>query len=99
MSAIKDEAIKYIAYWRSHAVTAPTGSEGNDISKIFLCGGDSNLDGMIEYFSNELKLPVQMGNPWVNMFSYDNYVPEMEKREALAYTTAIGLALRSINVK
>lgn len=93
VSVIKDESSKNIAYWDSHLAEHGAGSA--KISKIFLCGGDSNLFGLTEYLSYELKLPVKLGNPWVNLISFEEYIPQIELRASLAYATAIGLALRS----
>ena len=95
ISSLKDEAQKYISYWNSRV------EKGNHetISKVLLCGGDSNLFGIVDYLSYELKLPVEIGSPWVNILSFEDRIPEMDLRESLFYTTAIGLALRSINKK
>jgi type IV pilus assembly protein PilM len=90
ISVIKDEIGKCIAYWDSNL----TGSEVKPVSKVLLCGGDSNLFGLPEYFSYELKMPVELGNPWTNILSFDDYIPEIELRESLAYSIALGLALR-----
>lgn len=82
VSVIKDEIHKLIIY-------------SDNVSKILLCGGDSNLIGLPEYLSCELKLPVELGNPWVNIISFKEHIPEIELRESLIYATALGLALRS----
>lgn len=88
---IKDEAAKHINYWLSHY-------EGDQdkakISKILLCGGESTLVGLAEFLSYELKMKVELGNPWVNVASFDDYIPEIEAKDSLAYATVIGLALR-----
>lgn len=60
-----------------------------DISKIILCGGGAYLKGLPEYVSVKSKIPVELGNPLVNIPS----------KESLAYSTALGLALRGIDVK
>jgi type IV pilus assembly protein PilM len=83
VSVIKDEIHKLIIY-------------SDRVSKILLCGGDSNLIGFPEYLSYELKLPVELGNPWVNIISFKEHIPEIELRESLIYATALGLALRAI---
>ena len=64
------------------------------ISKIILCGGESTLAGLPEFLSYELKMKVELGNPWVNAVSFEDYIPEIERRDSLAYSTVIGLALR-----
>ncbi len=88
---IKDEAAKQMIYWISHY-------EGDKkkakISKIILCGGESTLAGLPEFLSYELKIKVELGNPWTNVYSFEEYIPEIERKDSLAYSTVIGLALR-----
>ena len=74
--------------------------DGKGISKIYLCGGGANLKGLCELLSLELKIPVEMGNPWVNILIKEKKeVPELSYEESLKYTTALGLALRGIKEK
>lgn len=96
-SVIKDEINKHIIYWNSHLNDEDR--EQRKIKEILLCGGDSNLVGFSEYLSYELKLPVELCNPWVNIISFEEYVPEIELRESLIYTVALGLALRSFSLE
>ena len=70
-------------------------SKKNDIEKIILCGGESNMAGLTDFFSQELKKPVELGNTWVNVTTFKNYVPEIARNISLTYATAVGLALRS----
>ena len=91
VSVIKDEAAKQAAYWESHN---EDDKKKEEISKIFLCGGESTLAGLPEFLSYELKIKVELGNPWANVASFEDYVPEIEKMDSLAYSTVIGLALR-----
>lgn len=91
VSVIKDEASKQTAYWESRD---EDGEKNEKISKIILCGGESTLAGLPEFLSYELKMIVELGNPWVNVASFEDYIPEIERGDSLAYSTAIGLALR-----
>ncbi|MBU3925927.1 pilus assembly protein PilM [Patescibacteria group bacterium] len=93
ISVVKDEINRHIIYWNSHLNELEKNNKR--IKKILLCGGDSNLFGFPEFISYELKLPVELSNPWINIISFENYVPEIELRESLIYTVALGLALRS----
>ncbi len=93
IAVIKEETKRILEYWQTHA--EERGVRDKDVDKIIFCGGDSNLVGLIDYFSSELKKSVELGNPWANVNSFKDYIPEMEKRQSLAYVTAIGLALRS----
>lgn len=91
VSVIKDEAAKQAAYWASQN---EDGKKNDKISKIILCGGESTLAGLPEFLSYELKMRVELGNPWVNAVSFEDYIPEIEMRDSLAYSTVIGLAIR-----
>ena len=91
VSVIKDEVAKQAAYWASHN---EDDKKKEEIAKIFLCGGESTLSGLPEFLSSELKMRVELGNPWVNVVSFEDYIPEIERKDSLAYSTVIGLALR-----
>jgi len=67
------------------------------VRKVFLCGGGANLEGLVDFLADQLKIPVELGNPWINI------LPESQKEEpllsykkSLEYVTALGLALRGI---
>jgi len=88
---------RYLEYYRTHASHEHLPPNGKEVEKIYLCGGGANLKGLPELLALELKIPVELGNPWVNILA----VPLGEKKEllleeALSYTTALGLALRGI---
>ena len=92
VSAIKDEISRSIIFWDNHPDWH--NKDQKKISKIILCGGISNMKGLPQYLSYELKVPVAKANPWINITSLDNYVPTLELSESLTYTTPLGLALR-----
>lgn len=89
---IKDEIVKHITYWSTH-MTGEGQTEG-EIKKIILSGGDSSLKGFSDFLSYQLRLPVELSNPWVNIMNFDERIPEIELREAIIYSAALGLALR-----
>lgn len=93
ISAIKSEAQKHLAYWKTHIEERDISHK--EVEKIIFCGGDANLKGLVQYFSSELHMVTELGNPWVNIASFEDYIPELEFNDALMYSTAIGLALRS----
>ncbi|MBI2610230.1 type IV pilus assembly protein PilM [Candidatus Giovannonibacteria bacterium] len=97
ISAIRDEISRHLIFWKEHAknVNFPDPS----VRKIYLCGGDSNLYGFKEYLSYELKLPIIMSNPWVNVVDFNDYIPEITYRNSLSYATALGLALAAIKTE
>jgi len=77
------------------------GSSG--INEIILCGGGANLKGLAEYLSARTKIPVSLGNPWVNILPDKKgkldlkKIPIIPYEESLAYATVLGLALRGAN--
>lgn len=86
---------KYINYYQTH-----TSYDKQNIKKVFLCGGGAKLKGLKEILSSQLKVSVEIGNPWINIFS-PTFQPKKgtliyEKEGSLSYTTSLGLALRGI---
>jgi len=93
ISVLRDEISKYMTFWQTHK----EGDENNPrpIERIILAGGESNLLGLSDYLAATLGVRVVTGNPWVNAFSFEDYVPPIDAPNALRYATAIGLALRA----
>jgi len=87
---------RYLNYYQTHAVHEHLPPNSKGVAKIFLCGGGANLKGLPELFSLELKLPVELGNPWINILPEGEKNPPLSFEESLRYTTALGLALRGI---
>jgi type IV pilus assembly protein PilM len=90
---------EYIVFYHEHAthIHGPNGI----ISQILLCGGDSFLLNLPSFLSQKLKLPVELGNPLINIFPLDKGKSSpkkisLSKKEALTYATALGLALGDI---
>lgn len=89
------QARKYIDFFQSHIPKKQR--DGQPISNILLCGGGANLTGLARFISLELKIPTEPANPWINIFRGPmKETPEMPYQESLAYTTALGLALRGL---
>lgn len=92
ISILRDELVRHHAYWG-----AQKDEHGNirpPIKKMYLCGGDSNLAGFIDYLAAGMPMPVLLANVLVNVNSLEKYVPEISFNDSLRYATAIGLALR-----
>lgn len=85
----------YIAFYHNRAKQVH--DKDGTIKRILLCGGDSLLINLPAYLSRQLSLPVQIGDPLVNIFSDKKMkvAAGRELKKPLAYTTALGLALRS----
>ena len=74
------------------------------VDKILLCGGGANLKGLVSFLSQQLQMPVELGNPWINILpaspaggsdqSKRKTIKHLSYEESLRYTTALGLALR-----
>lgn len=87
---------KCLDYYKTHTQDNHVLPTERGIAKIFLCGGGANLKGLSSFLSLELKTPVQLGKPWINILKEKNKAPPISLPESLKYTTAIGLALRGI---
>ncbi|MFA5936386.1 MAG: pilus assembly protein PilM [Candidatus Paceibacterota bacterium] len=91
VSVLRDEIVKHFLYWHTHK-----DEEGKDrptIKKVILCGGDSNLIGLADYFSVSMKVNVEIANVWINITDTEKYVPEIGFEQSLTFATALGLAL------
>jgi type IV pilus assembly protein PilM len=91
VSIIRDEIVKDFTYWNTHK-----DEEGKDrplIKKVILCGGDSNLIGLSDYFSVSMKTTVEMANIWINTGEAEKNIPEISFDQSLTFATALGLAL------
>ncbi len=85
---------KYISFYQGHAFREHSPSD-DKIEKIVLCGGGVNLKGFAEFIFKELKIPVEIGSPFVNVFLQKNVTNNLiPPQKALSFTTALGLALR-----
>lgn len=83
--------LRHYAYWQSHH----NEKFGGNIETVLLSGGGANLRGLPEFLATGLDVRVSVGNPWVNVMTFDKNVPSLPQRQALSYATAIGLALRT----
>jgi len=69
-----------------------------EICEIILCGGGAHLKGLPRYLSSHLKIPVKLGNPWVNIPYSKNKIPGIPYDESPDYATVLGLGLRATNL-
>lgn len=95
VSILRDELVKHFLYWHTHR--DEDGKDNPPINKIILCGGDSNLIGLAEYLSISMKSKVEMANAWVNIIGKEDYVPDINFKQALSFVATLGLALRDID--
>ena len=91
VSAIREEISRRLDYWQEKE--APKRAHGS-VSRAILAGGNASVRGLAEYFESALKIPVVAGDVFTNLASRNKWIPQLDYAESLAYTTAIGLALR-----
>lgn len=91
IATLRDEINKHYIYWHTHKESE--GTSVRKIEKIILCGGDSNLPGLPDYLARSMRVNVELGNVWVNVYGEDGGVPEISFKDSLTYATAVGLAL------
>ena len=97
---------KYIDYYQTHPSHEHLMSNGKNLEKIVICGGGSSLKGLNDFLSKELQLKIIIGNPWSNILPASpsgapcpvKEVPGLPYQESLRYATALGLALRGVNL-
>jgi len=97
ISELIEQTKKYISYYHTHSDDVPKEVGGGEIKKILLCGSGSNLRGLPEKIFSKLKIPTELGNPWINILPKNiKRPPSISFKESLGYVTALGLALRGI---
>lgn len=90
LSVLRDEIDRRYVFWHDHKNDIVPFSS---IEEIYLCGGYGATEGVADYLSASLKLPVTVANPWKNCASFEDVIPVIPHQEAQSYVTAIGLAL------
>lgn len=86
MSLIIAEIKRVLTFYETHG-----GQEG--VKRVVLSGGGSMIVGLPQYFTENLGLEVQVGNPFANISLTDKQKQEIGENTPL-YTTAVGLALK-----
>ncbi len=88
---------KYLAYYQTHSFHEHLKPANCKNLKIYLSGGGANLKGLLDFLSFELKTPIELGNPWINILQPEiKEIPGLSFEKSLGYSTALGLALRGI---
>lgn len=86
---------KYLTYYQTHANGHHQSAGDRGVEKVLLCGGGAILKGLEGFLHSQFKMPVELGNPWVNILPQPTKrVPLISFEESLKYTTVLGLALR-----
>jgi len=100
LTDLTEQIKKYLDYYRTKIESERFSSEASQKELVLVCGGGAKLKGLTDFLSSQLKIPVKIGNPWVNILPPNKQPQEKaliyEKEESLSYTTVLGLALRGI---
>lgn len=100
LNNLANEIKKCLDYYQTHIHHEHLPPNSRGIEKVLLCGGGASFKGLPEFLSLSLKIPVELGNPWVNILKTPlKELPELSYEKSLAFTTALGLALRGIEEK
>lgn len=68
------------------------------VRAVLLSGGSVNLSGIVEIFTSIFgAVPVQIGNPLVNIAIEEEAILPISTKDMTHFTTAIGLALREVD--
>ncbi|OHA06567.1 MAG: hypothetical protein A3B34_01505 [Candidatus Sungbacteria bacterium RIFCSPLOWO2_01_FULL_54_21] len=93
MEMITGELGRTIAYYEDHISHIHGGTP--EVRRVLMCGGDANLFGLDTYLSSRVRVPVSIADPFYGIAAESPYpIPEIPRREAVAFAAAIGLARR-----
>lgn len=95
LAVLAEETRRAMEYYRNHSVHSHDVREV--VSEVLLVGGDANLLGLETYLSVSLKIPVRKADPLEPVYRAYKVPPLIMRRQAYAYATAVGLALRGIS--
>lgn len=93
-NALADEIAKHFHYWDTRRDT--NGDRVTPVGRVLLVGGSSNLAGLPEFVAGKIQAPVERGNIWNNVATFDSYIPPIDFRTSMQYATAVGLGLRGV---
>lgn len=96
LNNLTNQIQKYLDFYYGHYSNEHS-LPNEKIEKILLCGGGANLKGLPEFLSKKLEISTELGDPWTNLSS--KKINNAISKNALPFTTAIGLALKEIDDK
>ena len=92
-SIVKDEVEKVNEYWCTHIKNSDL--KLTEIKKIILCGKNSALPGFANHINQNLGFDISLANVWCNIFSTDNFIPDISFLDSLDLATVVGLSISS----
>ncbi|MFH1181264.1 MAG: type IV pilus assembly protein PilM [bacterium] len=88
---------KHLDFYQTHDLRKEQILKAGALTKVLICGGGANLKGLTDLLFSELKIPVEISNPWINILPENQKeTPQMSREDSLRYATALGLALRGV---
>ena len=100
LTDLVEQINKYLRYYQGHNFHDHLIQDNRLVNRILISGGGANLKGLPEFLSSELKIPVALANPWINVSTGKQKITKaLSGEKALSFATAIGLALRGIKEK
>jgi len=86
------EISKLTDFWTSRA----DGNATHDrVSAVIVSGDVAGDDSVVAELNNAHECNVYSADVWTNIFSLDDYVPDISARESYGYAAAVGMALPS----
>jgi len=92
LSALVKETERAMDFFNTNLKDACSQKEA--VKKIIICGGGSNLRGLVSFMAVNLKTEVVQYNPWEKV-SLKKNLPPLSREKSQSFSTVIGLALRA----
>ncbi len=89
-SFLSQEIKRLFVYWNT--LKENIGKKDREIQQIIFCGEDFP-PVLASYISAHNKIPVALGNVWVNAFDVNKIIPPISFTDSLRYASSVGLAL------
>ena len=94
VGSLSEEIMRHFHYWDTRR--DEHGERVTPVEQVVVVGGSANLNGLSEFIARKVQVPVERGDIWRNICSFEEYVPPIDNRASLQYATAAGLALRGV---
>jgi type IV pilus assembly protein PilM len=98
LNNLAGEIKKYLEFHRNHPSHEHSlNKTAGENEKIILSGGGSELEGISDFLSQKLQIPVELADPWVNIPLKNNKKIVLSGKRSLSFSKVLGLALGAIN--
>lgn len=86
--AISEEVQKVYQYWQGTRK-----EKSSKIESVLIVGDLAGLEGLDAHISERVGITTKRPNVWQNVFSIDEYVPEISLNDSLRFSTSVGMAI------